>query len=220
MADYIPTTDADLSAWAANFYSQVDGALPGLGLVAADIATLATARTNFDASLAAANLAKSAQLQAVADKNTKRATLVAELRAIAKRVQAYPSLTDAQRASFGLTIPDTTPSAVPAPSSRPVVTVDILGGLKHNVKLTDEATPFSNAKPAGAIAAQIFVKYGSTAPVTVDDCVLLGQATKANYEVQHASDKAGQNAHYLARWITRQGLVGPTSQLTSATVAV
>ena len=220
MPDYIPTSDADLNTFAAAMFTILDANEVSFGLVDGDAASLGTLRTAFNTLLGVHNNAQTAAKLATQNKNAKRAELVAEIRSMVKRIQANPNVTDAQRAQLGITIPDTTPTAVPAPSSRPVVSVMIDGGLKHTVKLTDEATPLSNAKPAGAIGAQIFVKYGATPPVTVEDCVLLGTASKASYEVTHTSDKAGQNAHYLARWVTRAGLTGPTSQLTSATVAV
>ncbi len=219
MADYIPSDDAGFFTWANNFSTQLTAQGLALGITAEEQGQfsddIADAQAKYNDHLQAQTTARSkTALKNDYVEGVKRAS-----RGIVKRLQAHPLITDSKRQQFGINVPDTTPTAVTAPTSRPVVMVESNGSLSHKVKFTDELTPLSNAKPNGAVGAEIYQKIGGDAPVSINDCKFLGVASKSPYEVAFDSADIGKQAHYLARWVTRTGLVSPVSQLTSWTIA-
>lgn len=218
MADYIPSDDATLLSWAQNFSNSVGGQEATFGIVAGDSSDIEDALTLFGNHFSAHQVAQNGAKSATALKNESRNSLVAIMRRVVKKAQASGVLNDSKRATLQITIPDTTPTAVPAPTSRPMVAVDTSNRLLHKVKFTDENTPLSNAKPAGVLGCEIYVKIGGDAPIGLDECKFLGVATKTPYEVSFSAEDGGKVAHYLCRWATRSGLTGATSQLTSSTI--
>ena len=98
--------------------------------------------------------------------------------------------------------------------------------LTHTLRLVDESTPTPTptrrARPRGAERAEVFVAVTPTGMPPPNDL-------KAFRYVQSVSDgstvlsfeqpQGGMTAHYVARWVTRRGAIGPWSETASATVA-
>lgn len=216
--DYIPSDDAGLSAWANNFHTQVNANYEDLGFTALEMTELNTLKSAFATSLATHALEQNTAQYARAQKDAMRATLVSALRSYVKRVQASPATTDAYRVQMGITVPDTTPTAVAAPTSQPVLFINTSNRLQHIVQFTDSMTPLSKAKPAGALGCEIYRKVGGVAPSSVAECEFLGLDSASPYIVNYEAAQGGQMVHYIGRWATRSGLVGPTSDVIGATV--
>lgn len=218
-ADYIPSTDAGLLAWSANFSAQLTAAPTAVGLVAGDATAYAALHTDFSTKLTAATDPGTKTQATVAAKNTSRAALVLKARQLAGKIQAFEGTSDAERATFGLTIPDGTPAALPAPASKPVLSVGGITPGQHTLRIVDELTPSSRAKPAGTHACEVYVKIGETPPGSRLDCVYQGHATRNTFNVSHSPADAGKKAWYLAHWINSRGQRGPVSAVVSGTIA-
>src|SRR5437016_1820127 len=106
MADFLPSSDADLLAFAQNFSTKVTATPVPYGLVAGDATALAALVTSFTTALNTANTPATRTAVTVASKDTARAVLVTELRQLARRVQATPTVTAAQRIELGLPVHD------------------------------------------------------------------------------------------------------------------
>src|ERR1043166_2371809 len=121
MADYIPHKDADLLSFASNMSTKITATPVAFGLLAADATNLATLLTAFSTALTLATTPGTRTAVSVASKDTARVALVADIRSLAKRVQATPTVTPAQKTDLGLPVHDPVPTPVPVPDTKPAL---------------------------------------------------------------------------------------------------
>lgn len=216
--DYIPSDDAGLDSFADDFGDYVADNNEALGIADADKNLVQSAQANFHSKMTALSAAQTAAQVARADKDASRVALVALLRQQARQIQANPATTDAQRAALGITVRDTTPTAVAAPTTQPVLFVDTSNRLMHVVSFRDALTPFSKAKPAGVSGCEIFRKIGGTPPASIAECEFVANDSASPYVADYDGADGGKMVYYFGRWATRSGLTGPTSDLISATI--
>lgn len=216
--DYIPADDLGLLAFAQTFSNNLALTWEDLGLTQAEQTQMASTFTAFQTIMNTLAAAKNAATIARQQKDATRQDLVNLIRSYARQLQARTDQSDAQLLAYGLRIRDTTPTRVAAPTSQPVLFVDTSQRLKHSVAFRDALTPLSTAKPAGVLGCEIYRKVGGTAPGDLSECQFLGLDSASPFDVPYGSASGGQTAYYLARWANRNGEVGPTSDLISATV--
>src|ERR1051326_3371409 len=93
MADYIPHKDADLLSFASNMSTKITATPVAFGLLVADDTNLAKLLTAFSPDLPLAPPPGTRTAVSVASKDTARVALVPDIRSLAKRVQATPTVT-------------------------------------------------------------------------------------------------------------------------------
>jgi hypothetical protein len=218
MPDKIPPGDADFNTWQLNFITSANANLAALGLVAADMTPLTTGAAAWTAAYTANVTAQAAAMSAREAKDAARKPLEVALRALAARLQASPTVTDARRAALGITVRAKGKQPAGVPTSRPVATVDTSQRLQHSIQFADEASPNKRAKPAGVMGAEIWVKVGDAAPLDVSECQFLALDTATPYVAHYPGTQAGKKAHYLLRWMNTRGAQGPWSETVSATI--
>ena len=147
--DYIPRGDADFNAWQANFVTYVTANLVNLGLAPPDLIPIASAQGAWTPSLTAHVAAQANAQAACATKNANRTVLETSIRALVRRLQASPSVSDAEREALGITVADSAATAAAIPATRPICRVDARQRLQHTIEFADEGTPTRKAKPAG-----------------------------------------------------------------------
>lgn len=217
--DFLPGRDQDLDAFAANFDTRITATPTAFGLLASDATAFHGLATDFSTKLATATNPSTRTKVTVQAKDISRAALKLKARTLAKVVNAYPPITNAQRADLGLTVRDSTPSPIPPPATQPVVNIEGSGGGQGLLRLADETTPLKKAKPPGVFGALIYTKIDGAAPVTPDDAKFSGVATKTLHTVNLPSGSAGKTLWVLAQWINERGENGPTSVVASAMIA-
>jgi hypothetical protein len=223
MPDYVPASDHEFKDWTNHFMSYLSARVADLGLVPGDQAPTASAlMTLGDAYMAMSSAEMAVQIAAQAKKDA-RATAETAIRALVRRLQASPAVSDTERAALGITVRDTTPTihsatSAPALASRPVGVVDTSQRLQHTLSFYDSATPKSHAKPKGVMGCEIFVKIGGPAPADPSECTFLALDTASPYLAAYAGADANKMAHYLLRWATNAGDKGPWSGTVSATI--
>lgn len=217
--DFLPSQDQDLNAFAANFDTRITSTPTAFGLLASDATAFHALAADFSAKLATAVNPSTRTKVTIQAKDISRSALKAKARSLARIVNAYPPITNAQRADLGLTVRDGTPSPIPAPTTQPVVNIEGSGGGVSLLRLADETTPLKKAKPPGVFAALIYTKIDGPAPVTPDDAKFSGVATKTLHSVNLPSGSAGKTLWVLAQWINERGENGPTSVVASAMIA-
>lgn len=219
MPDVPPQSDQGLNAFAANFDTKITATPTAYGLVAADATAYHALATDYATRLATAVNPATRTKVTVAAKNTSKAALVAKTRTLAKVVNAYPPITNAQRAELGLNLRDSTPTPIPPPATRPIISFDTTGPLVSKLRIADELSPSSRAKPSGAIGCEVWVKIGGTAPISINDCRYEGLATRNQATVEFPAGSGNQTCYAIGRWINERGQVGPASNVVSATIA-
>lgn len=220
--DYIPRNDADFRAWARQFVDYVAGHEVELGLAAAVATQLQAERTAFEGALTEHVAAHQAAKAARQAKDRQRRDFERTLRQLARQLQASPAVDDGERAALGLTVPD--PARTPGSEvirTRPVGAVDTSQRLRHKLRIVDEATPTRRAKPKAILGCEIWVKVAAASeapPAGPEGLRFVGLATRSVYLVEHDAADGGQTAHYLLRWVRRNGVHGPWSETLSATI--
>ncbi len=123
--NYIPRPDGDFDAWQANFITYASANAAALGLdPLVDIPPLTAAQTTWSSDRAAHTAAQAAAQAARQAKVAARDSFVGVIRPLVGVLQASADVDDTERKALGITVPDTTPTPVGPPTTRPLVTVD------------------------------------------------------------------------------------------------
>jgi hypothetical protein len=219
MPDYIPSADGEFDAWQDNFVTYASANAAALGLdPLVDIPPLTAAQTTWDTDYAANTAAQAAAQAARQAKSAARDSFEGVIRPLVGVLQASAAVDDTERAALGITVPDTKPTPVGPPVSRPVVTVDTSQRLQHTIAFADELTALSRAKPAGVRGAQVWVKVGDPAPLDPNELTFLATDTRTPYVANFDGADANKVAHYMLRWESTRGETGPWSETASATI--
>ncbi len=222
MPDYIPGSDTGFQAWVDNFVSYANAHLVELGIGPPDMIPIVAGQTDFDAKMSDNVTAQQAAQSARQAKDASCDTLESAIRQLVRQLQASPDVDDSERATLGITIPDTVrTSAVGDIMTRPVGMVDTSQRLRHEIRFVDEATPTRRAKPAGVMGCEIWVKVaaaGEAPPVGADDLSFVSMDTASPYVVEYDGADGGKTAHYMLRWVKSSGEKGPWSETVSATI--
>ncbi len=218
-ADYIPGADGEFDAWQQNFVTYASANAAALGLdPMVDIPPLTSAQTTWGTDYPAHATAQAAAESARQAKDTARQAFERVIRPLVQRLQASADVDDTERAALGITVRDTTPTPAPAPTTRPVVTVDSGQRLLQVIHFSDELSPTRKAKPKGAMGAEVWVKVGDPAPVDESELTFLALDTRTPYTAKYVGADANKVAHYMLRWVNTRGQKGPWSETASATI--
>ena len=213
--DYIPHGDDEFNAWQANFVTYANANLANLGLTILDLTSIFSAQAAWTPSLTAHVAAQANAQSARATKDANRTALEVLIRALVRRLQASPSVSDAEREALGITVPDL---GAATPTTRPLCQVDASQRLRHTIDFADENTPTRKAKPAGVMGAEIWVKIGPTPPVDPGELTFLAVDTRSPYTADFDGADGGKQAHYMLRWVNTRGETGPWSETATATI--
>jgi hypothetical protein len=216
--DYIPASDADFDAWQQNLVNYVVANAAALGVPPAEVTSIQGFNGSWGTKYPAANTASAAANAATQEKNDCRSDYEDFLRPFVSRMQSNPSITDAQRQAMAIRVRLTSRTAVGAPTSRPVATIDTSQRLRHTINFVDELTPTSRAKPDGVQGCEIWMKVGDPAPAGPNDVHYLALDTRTPYTVEFEAGDAGKTAYYMLRWLSTRAEPGPWSATVSGTI--
>ncbi len=217
-SDYIPRGDDAFNAWQANFVNYANANLADLGLIPPDLISITSAQGTWTLSLTAHVAAQANAQSACATKNANRTVLETSIRALVRRLQSSPSVSDAEREALGITVADSAATAAATPTTRPICRVDARQRLQHTIEFADEGTPTRKAKPAGVMGAEIWVLIGPTPPVDPSELTFLAIDTRTPYTTDFDGADGGKQAHYMLRWVNTRGETGPWSETATATI--
>lgn len=214
---YIPTRESELAAYSANFSTQIniDPAAIGLSLTqASDFAALNT--TWLDAYAVTQNGTTRSPAN-IATKNVAKYAMIANLRSLAAIIQAHPGITEAQLIDLGLTVRDTEPSDIPAPSSKPGLVILNTDGRMLKVRAFDPAAPNKRGRPENTLGLMVFTHVGPTAPEELEDWFCQGNFNTTTFEVEVAEGTPGGSLVWVtASWIGTRLESGPGATPISA----
>lgn len=217
-----PRPDADFASFMDNYYDAVQKWWSVQGLDESDLDPLKEALSAWNSSFPAHVAAQNAAQAARQKKDKARQMLEAAARPVTAFIQAFPKTTDADRATIGITIRDAATRSDTAPRSRPMVVVHDAGRYTHELRLVDESSPTRRARPHGVERAEIFVAFtpaAAPAPSDMHAYRYVQSVSDGSTVLTFESPQGGMQAHYMARWVTRRGAMGPWSETSSATVA-
>ena len=214
--DYIPAADAAFSVWAANFASLIGGNPTTYGLTSGQGAAVVAANSAFQGAYTAAINPATRTPVTVATKDVARADGEVIFRQTAMIVRNNPAISDRLKTGLGLTIPKTTPTPIPAPTSPPQLIFVSATPQNATLGYRDTASPAGKAKPAGSIGVELWANIGTVAATDPAQCQFAGTITKSPFAQAYAAASVGKVVTYFARFSTRSGpggiaQVGPWS---------
>jgi hypothetical protein len=217
--DWIPSTDGDLATFAANFSAVLTADPTAYGLTAGDASTFAALNSTYQSAYTTATNPSTRTPDAIAAKDAAKNALKPEMRRLGNLIQANIAVSDADKIAIGLTVRDTVPTPISAPSSFPLISVLSATPYNINLKINDSDTPTTNAKPAAAIACELYAQASAT-PLTDPEAISYsGLETRHLANLQFDAGDVGKTAYIVGRWVTRTGLRGPWSDIASMTIA-
>jgi hypothetical protein len=216
---FIPQDQFGALHWMQNFSNGISANPYGYFLSPGEAATIAQAVDSFAAAYAVViDPARKTQVT-TALKDQTRNSAENLCRMFARIIKSNNGVSDAAKIAIGVRPMNNGRSAINVPLSWPLI--DIVGATPncHTLRYTDSSTPFSAAKPFGAIQLQLFVALAD-APVRNPDLARYrGGFTRNPIGVSFDSKEEGKVATYFARWVSRRGDVGPWSASKSMRVA-
>jgi len=219
---YMPRPNGNFAAWANHYFDAVEKWWSVNGFNDSELKPLKEALSAWVAAFAAHVKAQAAAEGARQAKDAARVELEKQVRPITNFVQGYPKTSDADRATIGITVRDTSKTPSPTPTTRPLVSVDPGTRLTHELRLVDEGSPTRRGKPPGVSGAEVWVKLvDAGTPAPTDPAVLsfLTLTTRPTVRTEFKAHDGGKTAVYMLRWVNTRGEKGPWSEICSATVA-
>ena len=156
--DYIPTSDAEFLAWSTNFFAVLNANLATVGLGAGDVIPLENAKSAYSASVSDAIAKLAVASAAIETKKTSRDDYQPPLRALVRRIQAHPGMTDALRAQLGITVPSQSRARRSPGPEIPGLTLETRPGQVILHFGTDPNNGQRNGKPAWAAGCNLYRK--------------------------------------------------------------
>jgi hypothetical protein len=220
--NYIPRSDDAFDAWSRQFREAITDLGPGLGIDPPTIGLIHHRITDWQAARAEHTAALAAARAALAAKRDIRAAVESLIRPTVRRLQAAPAITDAARATLGITIPGTPTLRVGSVTTRPIVDIAIPARLTHTLRLRDESTPTRKSLPRGVRGAEVWLALTpprSPAPMNQNAYRFIGLTTRADTRQTFTPADGGKRAHYQVRWLGLDGARGPWAEVAAATIA-
>lgn len=213
-APYIPSKNANLIAWAANFATLIAANPATYGLMSGDAATISGTNTALAAAYALITSPSTKTAQTVSAYNTEKVMALATFRPYAQTISLNAGVSTANKTAVGVNPRTSTPLPITAPTTAPVLTAQSTSTAGTIIRYRDAtASPSVKSKPYGVIGLQLFAMASTTAITDPTLLPLIGQYTKSPLTVAMGSGAAGKTVYFAARWITRKGLVGPWSSI-------
>ena len=214
--DYIPAADAAFATWSANFATLIGANPATYGLTAGQGTSVTTLNTAFQSAYTTAINPATRTSVTIAAKDVARANAEVVFRQTAMIVRNNPAISDSLKTGLGLTIPKTTPTPIPAPTSPPQLIFVSATPQAATLAYRDTDSPAGKAKPFGAIGVELWRSAGTVAATDPAQCEFVGIVTKSPFRQDYAATQVGKIATYFARFSTRSGpggvaQVGPWS---------
>ena len=222
MPDYIDHDDPGSLLWLSNFNTWLGANGGAHGITAGEIAAMGTNVTGYSSALSDHETAQAEARAATQAKNAAKKKAIDLARDLAQRLQATPSMTDADRAAAGITVRDTTPTPGPtdvATIPPPLLLLDF--SVRRQVTIhwgTNPANEGRNARPKGTMGVQLSWARGGI-PTNEASWAVLDNDTESPY-IHELNESAPVSIAYRARYIGKNLKLGPLGDPVVCTISV
>jgi hypothetical protein len=131
------------------------------------------------------------------------------VRGYAATIRANRAVSDALKINLGLHVRDSEPTPVPPPSTVPVLAVIGMRQGMQEVRVTDESTPGSRARPVGSAGMILFRAIDETAVTNPAQAQFLAFTGKTDFTCEYGPGRQRQDRDLLRPLDQRQGRDGP-----------
>ena len=216
---FLPTQEAVLDNWLANFSAKMSAGPATYGLSSGDAAEIKAAVDSWHAAFETALAPSTRTMPSVAEKRVQKKNVVRVVRSFAARVRSNGTVSDELKIHLGLRLRAPAGSPVPPPPTAPTLTVRRIDMGSHQMWAADiEAAP-RRGKPAWAAGLMVFRAVGEEPTHRPQDAAFLTLVTKTSFVSTFAHADSGKTASYFARWINAKGELGPWSTASIAAIA-
>ncbi len=219
MSSWLPLSDAGFDDFYLNFKTLIAANPTNYALDSADGTALSSDYTAWHNAFLAATQETTRTKATVATKNTQKGVSLPLVRGYAAQIRVNRAVSEALKIGLGLHIPDTVPTPVPAPSTKPVLSIARIDQGFQNVRVTDEATPNKRSRPVGSAGMLVYRAIGETSVNEPDTATFLGFYGRPDFTNTFTSADRGKTVTYFARWTNAKGETGPWSQGVSGSIA-
>ncbi len=126
-------------------------------------------------------------------------------------------MTNTEKQQAGLPVHDTKPSPMPFPTNSPTALITA-SELRNVIRFSDPEFPSRGHRPRGVMSIEIIAHIGDTAPVSMDQYLTMGVATRMVHAINFNFEDGGKSIWYRFRWIGTRGEVGTWSNVVSAMI--
>ena len=201
---YIPNQDAEFDEWFRNFEANVGPIATALGIPIAFVTAVTSAYADWQVKYPAHQTAQNAARTAAENKDESRDAGKDAIRALAGMLQNHPDMTDGQRATLKLTVPDTEPTPRPAISTIPIVGFKTLrgGDIEVAVRVEEDQTRPSMHPAADAVEVRYaMMPVGELPPEKPAQCPGTHSSKKAQFKISAGIENAGKRLYGFFRWV-------------------
>jgi hypothetical protein len=211
--DYIPHGFNELQIWLLRFLNYLQANLTRFGIISGTEKPLEMLIDAFVAANAKANMDNAGSSDRVDRKEKADAATVGARDFVNTYLRYNAAVTDPDRESLGLTIPDKHPTPAPPPHSHPDIKFYATGDVCCvGIELRDSESE-SKAKPEHVHGAEL--RYAILPAPPVDDTELVHSefTTRATHELQFTESERGKTVYVFARWENTRGQKGHRSMI-------
>jgi hypothetical protein len=109
-------------------------------------------------------------------------------------------------------------SPSPAPTSTPLVKLVCEEISVLHVVYSDSQSVNTHSKPANVAFCELSYKVGDPAPSGIADCTERYNITRSHEAIVFTPEERGKKVHVFARWVNKNGKLGPWSNMVSALI--
>jgi hypothetical protein len=204
-------TDAEMLSYSANFSSKVSDDPTAVGETVASAAALATLQAAYADKLVLATEPDTRTKVTVHDKRVAREALENSLKAMTKRIDGNPNVSDSQRISIGIPIRKAA-EPVGVPTTAPVGSIVKVVNKTIFAKFTGQGVE-GGGRPEGCESVLVFSYIGNEPlPDNIADWTYQGSTTTTKAEITMGADvPAGAKVYLTACWQNPRRACGPLS---------
>jgi len=221
--DYIPSSEAEILEWLTRFKTWLLANGTSHGLSQQEVDDIVAAIDTAIAACAECDIREAAYHAGIQDKRHDLADALSAVRAVVKRLQADPTMTDGARADAGMTVPDSqpTPSSQQAVLELNVPQFILDWSKPHQITIrwgTNPGDERNNAKPPNILGVQIQYCRGGI-PEQESAWLTLDIDTRSPYIFTVHDDTPTTYAIRMC-WMDKKGNKGPYCLPSECTVTV
>lgn len=109
-------------------------------------------------------------------------------------------------------------SPSPAPTSTPLIKLVSNEISVLHVSYSDSQSVNTHSKPANVAFCELCYKVGDPAPSGIAECTERYNITRSHEAMVFAPEQRGKRLHAFARWVNKNGKLGPWSNMVSALI--
>jgi hypothetical protein len=216
--DFVPRRDDQLKDWSNALSTNLSASYASYGLDESDAIEYAELTVDFAEALRVSQAGPTRTAVTVQEKSVCRTRLVERTRELNRRIQANPNVSNADRASLGLTVPKSTATSVGRPDDAPLLSVDHVIARTVRIRLRG-ALSTTRGKPQGCAGASIYWVASEEWPTNTAGWTYLCGVTRTFANVTlPASLTPGTRVWLSAAWYNAKAQQGNGSTAVSVRV--